>query len=148
MGRGRGGYTKKQVTYRDSGFNKVTDKGAIFVAERYIEMGYEVVFRQKHDDLGQKTYDLTIKTSDDTKVVKNIEVKSVTSSNPSQLAKNIKRAFEQAGEGDTVSIVLPNRVNDSETRKFIEEGFAEACRKGHVKGEVEVWFKDKTRIKL
>lgn len=49
MGRGRGGYTKKQPSYRDSGGHKVTDKGAIFVAERYMDEGYEAVFRRKHD---------------------------------------------------------------------------------------------------
>ncbi len=48
MGRGRGGYTGKQVTYRDSGGHKVKDPGSIFVGERYIDMGYEVVFRREH----------------------------------------------------------------------------------------------------
>ena len=37
MGRGRGGYTQKQIWYLDSGGNKVTDRGAIFVAELYRE---------------------------------------------------------------------------------------------------------------
>ena len=41
MGRGRGGYTEKQTSYKDSGGHKVTDSGAIFVAERYIDQGYE-----------------------------------------------------------------------------------------------------------
>ena len=45
MGRGQGGYTEKQTTYKDSGGHKVTDQGAVFVAERYIDQGYEAVFR-------------------------------------------------------------------------------------------------------
>ena len=36
MGRGHGGYTEYRESYRDSGNHKVTDKGAIFIAERYI----------------------------------------------------------------------------------------------------------------
>ena len=93
MGRGNGGFTAKQAVYRDSSGNKVTDKGAIWVAERYIEQGYESVFRRKHDP--DKGCDLTIKTSDDENIVKNIEVKKVTSSNPSQMAINIAKARKQ-----------------------------------------------------
>ena len=48
MGRGRGGYTGYETCYKDSGGHKVTDKGSIFVAERYIDQGYEAVFKQKH----------------------------------------------------------------------------------------------------
>ncbi len=35
MGRGYGGYTEAQPSYKDSGGHKVTDNGAIFVAERW-----------------------------------------------------------------------------------------------------------------
>lgn len=149
MGRGRGGYTSIQSGYRDSGGRKVTDKGTIFVAERYIDMGYESVFRQRHDEIDAKTYDLTIKTSDDKDYVKNIEVKQVTTNNPSQLAKNIKRAFEQVGDGGTVALYLPECDKNSRvTRDFINNGYQEAMRKGFVKGSVEVWFDDKTKIDL
>ena len=71
MGRGRGGYTSYESGYRDSGGNKVADKGSIFVAERYIDQGYESVFRREHQP--NKSYDLTIKSSDDSTFVKNIE---------------------------------------------------------------------------
>lgn len=145
MGRGRGGYTEKQTTYRDSGNHKVTDSGAIFVAERYIDKGYESVFRQRHD--GEKTYDLTIKTSDDKDYVKNIEVKQVTSKNPSMIAKNIERANEQISDGDTIAIYLPNHKNNDSGRLFAEKGISEAKRKGLIKGPIEVWFSDKTSIK-
>ena len=102
-----------------------------------------------HDEIDAKTYDLTIKTSDDKDYVKNIEVKQVTTNNPSQLAKNIKRAFEQVGDGGTVALYLPERDKNSRvTRDFINNGYQEAMRKGFVKGSVEVWFDDKTKIDL
>lgn len=149
MGRGRGGYTSIQLGYKDSGGRKVTDIGTIFVAERYIDMGYESVFRQRHDESESKTYDLSIKTSDDEKFVKNIEVKQTTSNNPSQLAKNIKEGFEQVGDGGIVAIYLPNRDRKSQdTINFINSGYQEASRKGNVRGFVEVWFDDKVRIEL
>ena len=146
MGRGRGGYTEKQATYRNSGGHKVTDTGSIFVAERDIDQGFEVVFRQEHAN--QKTFDLTIKTSDDTKIIKNIEVKKTTSRNPSQIAKNIKEGFEQVGKDGTVAIFLPNRSNCVSSNEFARAGFAEAQRKGWVAGKVEVWFSDRTKIDL
>ena len=144
MGRGRGGYTEKRVSYTDSGGKKVTDAGSIFVAERYIDEGYEAVFRQTHEP--DKTYDLTIKSSDDKNYIKNIEVKQVTSSNPSKIASNIKKANRQISDGDTIAIYLPNHKNSKSGRKFAEEGISEARRKGWIKGPIEVWFSDKTKI--
>ena len=139
MGRGRGGYTSIQSNYKDSGGRKVTDSGTIFVAERYIDMGYESVFRQKHDEKNAKTYDLSIKSSNDESFIKNIEVKQTTNRNPSQLAKNIKEGFEQVGNGGTVAIYLPGRnKNSQEVISFISNGYKEATRKGFIKGEVEV----------
>ena len=146
MGRGRGGYTAKQVTYKDSGGHKVTDSGAIFVGERYIDMGYETVFRQEHD--GRRTYDLTIKTSNDESFVKNIEVKRTTSKNPSQMAKNLREGFDQVGAGGTVAVYLPHRSNCPSAIKYATEGYMEAQRKGWLKGTVEVWFNDKTHIEF
>ena len=148
MGRGRGGYTGYETCYKDSGGHKVTDKGSIFVAERYIDQGYEAVFKQKHEP--SKTCDLLIKTSDDTAIVKHIEVKRVTSENPSKLATNIGDAFTHfsAGQEGTAAIYLPNHKNSETGRRFAMEGFAEAKRKGWVTGHVEVWFSDKTKIDL
>lgn len=146
MGRGKGGYTQIQINYKDSGGRKVTDSGTIFVAERYIDMGYEAVFRQRHDEINAKTYDLSIKTSNDEHFVKNIEVKQTTSNNPSQLAQNIKEGFQQVGEGGTVAIYLPGKYSNSKsTKEYITAGYNEAFRKGHVTGSVEIWFDDKTR---
>ena len=144
MGRGRGGYTVKQTTYHDSGNHKVTDPGSVFVAERYIDEGYESVFRQRHD--GEKTLDLTIKSSNDEEFIKNIEVKQVTSNNASMIATNIKRANEQIEDGDTIAIYLPHHKNDDKGRTFAEAGVSEAKRKGLIKGPIEVWFSDKSKI--
>ena len=144
MGRGRGGYTEIQAFYRDSGGKKVTDSGAKFVAERYIDEGYMSVFRQTHDN--EKTYDLTIKSSDDKSFIKNIEVKQVTSNNSSKIADNIKKANTQINDGDTIAIYLPGHKNDEAGRKFASVGIKEAIAKQWKKGPIEVWFSDKTRI--
>ena len=142
MGKGHGGYTEVQPSYKDSGGQKVTDKGAIFVGERYIDQGYETVFRRRKEG---KSLDLTIKTSDDTNFVKNIEVKEISGNNPSQIAKRIKEAQKQIADGDTVAIYLPNRKNDPAGYEFAKKGIDEARRKGYVKGPIEVWFSDKTK---
>lgn len=145
MGRGRGGYTEKQTGYKDSGGHKVSDTGAIWIAERYIDMGYESVFRQQHPERG-KQFDLTIKTADDRTPVKNIEVKKVTTLNTSNIAKNIKTASKQISIGDTVALYMEGRMNTADNRSFVSKGIDEARRKGYIKGPVEVWFSDKTRI--
>jgi hypothetical protein len=146
MGRGRGGYTEIQAHYKDSAGQKVKDIGAIFVAERYIDAGYESVFRREHQP--DKSFDLTIKTSDDVDFVKNIEVKRVTSENPSKISFNIEKGFRQfvPGQEGTVAIVLPNHKNDHKGISFAKAGFDEAKRKGFVIGEVEFWFSDKTKV--
>ncbi len=146
MGRGNGGYTEVSSThsYKDSGGHKVTDQGAIWIGERYIEAGYETVFRQQHPQRGTQ-YDLTIKTSDDTEYVKNIEVKQLTTRNPSNIAKNIHDAGKQIGDGDTVALYFPTRKSTPENLDFVNRGIAEAGRKGYVKGPIEVWFSDKTK---
>lgn len=146
MGRGRGGYIEIQTGYRDSGGYKVTDPGSIFVAERYIDQGYESVFRQRHPP--NRTYDLSIKSSDDERFIKNIEVKRVTSDNPSKMAVRIHEGFTQfrSGQEDTVAIYLPKHRNSSTGIEFARSGYEEAVRKGWVTGHVEVWFSDKTRI--
>ena len=146
MGRGRGGYTQKQIWYLDSGGNKVTDRGAIFVAELYMDMGYESVFRREHTP--DNNYHLTIKSSDDLSFIKNIEVKQTTSPRSSKMASNICKGFVQLHDdyNATVAIYLPNLKNYSTGREYAKKGFEEALRKGWVRGKVEVWFSDKTRI--
>lgn len=122
------------------------DPGAIFVAERYMDLGYESVFRREID--GVKRFDLTIKSSDDVNFIKNVEVKRCTSDNASQIAKNIKNAGSQIKDGDTIALVLPNHKQNSQSVSLAKEAFEEAARKGWIKGPVEVWFSDKTMINL
>ena len=145
MGRGRGGYISKQNLYYDSGNIKVKDAGSIFVAERYIDMGYESVFRRQHQP--EKSYDLTIKSSDDQNFIKNIEVKSVEKENLNTFSKRIKDGFTQfcAGKEDTVAIYLPNMKSNEKGLKFVKEGFDIAKRKGFVKNHVEVWYGEERR---
>ncbi len=148
MGRGCGGYAEKKPSYKDSGGHKVTDQNAIFVAEQYIDQGYEVVFRQRHDP--DKSYDLSIKSSDDQEFIKNIEVKGVTSNNPSKISTRIEEGFAQfkSGSEDTVAIYLPKFKNDHAGQSFAIAGYQEAVRKGVMKGHVEVWFSDGTKVTL
>ena len=61
-------------------------------------------------------------------------------------AENINRANGQIQTGDTVAIYLPNHRNDEDARKFVSAGVAEAQRKGYIKGPIEIWFSDKTKI--
>ena len=75
-------------------------------------------------------------------------MKGVTSSSPSQIARNIDRARGQIKDGDTVAIYLPNHKNDEAGRAFAAEGVAEARRKGFVKGPIEIWFSNKTKIEF
>ena len=142
MGRGRGGYTSIQESYKDSGGQKVTDKGAIYIGEKYIKDGYETVFRRRHeqDNNDEKSLDLTIKTSNDKEIVKNIEVKTVTTMNTSNVAKNIGKAKDQIVAGDTVALYCPNRADTPQNRAFIKAGIEEARRKGNIIGPIEVWF--------
>ena len=146
MGRGRGGYTEKQASYEDSGGKKVIDRGTIFIAERYIDMGYMAVFRRNHNP--ERGYDLTIKTSDDTNFVKNIEVKRIVSYNPRKIADRIKDANEQINAGDTIAILLPNFKNNDEGNAFANKGVSLAREQGLIKGPIEVWFSDKTCIEF
>ena len=142
MGRGRGGYTTIQTSYKDSGGIKVTDKNAIFVGERYIDMGFETVFRRRHDP--DKGCDLTIKTSDDETIIKHIEAKGIISKNPSKISTRIGEANKQIDKGDTIAIYLPNHRNSKTGLEFAQKGIDEARRKGLIKGPIEVWFSDKT----
>ncbi|MBQ6472948.1 MAG: hypothetical protein IJJ33_13270 [Victivallales bacterium] len=145
MGRGHGGYIDYRESYLDSGGRKVTDRGTIFVAERYIDMGYEVVFRQQK---AIPTCDLTIKTSDDKNILKNIEVKTAFSKNPSQMAKQIEKARRQIRDGDTLAIFVPHHKCGKAGIDFAQAGVDEARRKGYVKGPIEVWFSDRKKVEL
>lgn len=115
-----------------------------FLLQNVTLNGYEAVFRQKHEP--NKTYDLTIKTSNDKDFIKNIEVKQITSNNVSKIAPRINEANQQISREDTIAIVLAKHKNDNNGRAFAKAGINEARRKGYIKGKIEVWFSDKTKI--
>ncbi|MDD3242480.1 MAG: hypothetical protein PHD32_02005 [Eubacteriales bacterium] len=144
MGKGRGGYDSKQVKDTNSRGRKVKDQNSVFVAERYIDQGKVVVFRAERQG---KMFDLSIKDIGDSKIERNIEVKGVISDRPSQTAEDIAKGFTQVPEGETAARYDPNRTK-TEAIKLAEAGFAEALRKHTVKGTVEVWFRDKTMIRM
>jgi len=146
MGRGRGGYTKKQPSYKDSGGRKVNDNGSKFVAERYIDLGFEVVFRRQHQERPSiPSFDLTIKTSNDKDFVKNIEVKSVFTNNPVAISRRIEKAGKQISIGDTVAIYLPKAKHNKAGIDLAKEGINRAKAKKCVIGPIEVWYSDKER---
>lgn len=109
-----------------------------------MDEGYETVFRRRHDP--DRGCDLTIKTSDDARIIKNIEVKRITSNISSKINERIGDAAGQINEGDTVAIYLPNHRNTQSSRAFADAGIAEARRKGYIKGPIEILFFDKTKI--
>ena len=58
---------------------------------------------------------------------------------------NYIKANEQISSGDTIALYFPNRTSSRESISFVEQGIAEARRKNHIKGPVEVWFSDKKK---
>lgn len=62
----------------------------------------------------------------------------------------IRYGFEQlAGEGSgTMALYDANHNQSLERLSFIQKGIDEARWKGWIKGPIEVWFKDKTCIKM
>ena len=84
--------------------------------------------------------------SKDKDFIKKIEVKQITSNNASKIAARINEANQQISREDTIAIVLAKHKNDNNGRAFAEAGIDEARRKGYIKGKIEVWFSDKTKI--
>ena len=137
----------KGKCYYDTGGHKVTDKNAIEVAEHYIREGKYVAFlQQKPPD---KRADLSVEGF-------HVEVKGISSTNPSQVASKIKQGFEQLevdmsryskeDRRPTKVIILSKHESFSEGYNSACEGYKEAVRKGDVKGSVEFWYHNKIHI--
>ncbi len=134
---------KKNDCYYDSQNKKVTDKNAIEVAEYYLKLGMYVVFlndKYSRPDL-LVDYELLV------------EVKGVTSPNPSQISKQLKKASRQI-ESEYSHVPedkrLPAKIMlilQQETFEIgyhaIFEGYKEAKRKNQVHFEVEFLFQGK-----
>lgn len=131
---------KKEKCYYDTGNNKVTDNNSIAVAEYYINQGKYVAFLQQRK--GQKRADLSVEGV-------HVEVKGMSSRNPSVVADNIEYAFHQiSGDNyryppethrDGVVIILSKYSSYEEAYKIVNEGLQEAYRKRAVKGKVKLF---------
>ena len=145
----RGGYggasgknrRKKDGCYYDSQNYKVTEKSSIMAAEYYLDWGLYVVFL--HQDRITRP-DLLV----DFKFL--AEVKGVVSLNPSQIAKQIRKASNQISDelarlpedkqlpGKIVIISLHETFEAGFNAVY--EGYQEAKRKYQVNFMVEFWF--------
>ncbi len=155
MGRGKGGYIAKSDLYRGTANHKVTDKGVIYVGERYIEAGYCVVFiKQQSKVTDVKTYDLAIKDQDDTKILERIEVKQITSSSPSRISDDIEKGFTKF-TGDytgSVDLYFPKLKNTQSDLNIVQAGIDYAVRQNSlkeepfIKGSIRIWLSDGTHV--
>ena len=135
---------KKDKCYTDTGGHKVTDKNAIEVAEHYISEGKYVAFLQEKPP--DKRADLSVEGI-------HVEVKGMTSLKPNKFTNNIREAFEQI-EADLSRyskdrrkpgkvVILSKHEDFQEAYKAAKQGYADAKRRGYVKGTVEFWHDGK-----
>ena len=129
---------EKGNAYLDTGGHKVKDQNAIAVGEYFIDRGKYVAFLQEKPNQ-QNRADLSVEGV-------HIEVKGMTSTNTGQVAKNIKKAFEQI-ESDVKKypsekripgkvIILSKYQNIKTAYKIVLGGFRSAKAKGYVQGDV------------
>lgn len=130
----------KDKCYRDTGGHKVTDQNSIEVAEHYIREGKYVAFLQQKPPA--KRADLSVEGT-------HVEVKGMSSIKPNKFTNNIREAFEQL-ESDLSRyskdnrkpgkvVILSKHQNFEEAYKAALQGYADAKRRGYVKGTVEFW---------
>lgn len=133
----------KDGCYKDSEGDKVIDKNAIEVAEYYLREGKYVVFY--HEDGIHNVPDLSV----DFKMV--VEVKGVSSLNPTRIKENIEKATLQIearlskypeGDRHEGKIVLLSRYTQSFEvgYRVVYEGYQRAKREGVARFRVEFWF--------
>ncbi|MCD8295196.1 MAG: hypothetical protein LUE27_08150 [Clostridia bacterium] len=150
MGRGMGGYyaVTEDGRYADTKNYKVKDQGAIYVAEKYLDAKYRVVFRHEGDKQGVKTYDLVVKATDRDEILDRVEVKSLATEHPGQIAKEINKGFVKFNNGysGTVELCLSGLSNNAFSRNLVQQGIDYANRKGYIKGPIRVWFSDNSNI--
>ncbi len=136
---GASGRTKDKCYY-DSGGHKVKDKNAIIIGEYYINKGKYVVFLKEVPD--DNRADLSVEGI-------HVEVKGMSSKNPSQVAKNIKKGFIQVDADNKrypkethcpgVVIILSEYDSLEEALRIVKAGYDEAVRKGYVTGYVKLF---------
>ena len=128
----------KGKCYYDTGGHKVKDPNAIAVAEYYINKGEYVAFLQEKPNVQQRA-DLSVEGV-------HVEVKGMSSLNPSKVANRIDEAFEQVDADNyryPISTHRPGRVvilskypSLEVAKDVVTKGFEEAKRKNFVSGEV------------
>ena len=155
--RGKDGYSmplenvrrKQGAYYEDINGHKIDDKGTIAVAEWYMGQGFNVIFQpEQSGERGVKGFDLTLRTSENKEFIRDIEVKRITSVTEENVTKHIKEGFQQVQDGGTVTIYLPRNRQDQRIIRKLQHGFEEANRLGLVKGHVEAFFSDGSRMEL
>ena len=138
---------KKDGCYKDSEGDKVIDKNAIIAAEYYIDLGMYVVFLHE-DEISRP--DLLV----DFEFL--VEIKGLTSPNPSQISKQIRKASQQIEKEHSkypeeerlpAKIVLISLHTDFEVGfHAITEGYKEAKRKDYVHFKTELWINGEIHI--
>lgn len=143
---------KKDKCYKDTYGRSVSGNNpAIPVAEHYLEQGKYVAFlgeRGKNGEKGEKRADLSVEGI-------HVEVKGIeTTVNPSTIADHIEKGFNQVyadnhrydpethREGKVIFYSRHSaKYSSQEIEHSVRKGFAEALRKGDVKGKVELWLR-------
>ena len=138
----------KDKCYYDTGGHKVKDKNSIEVAEYYINKGKRVAFLQEKPP--EKRPDLLV----DNNLL--VEVKGISSTNPSQISKQLEKASKQidkelskysADKKVGAKIIIVSRhSNFEDDYNAVCEGYKEAKRKGEVGFKVEFWHDGKIYI--
>lgn len=141
---------KKEGCYKDSeGKIKIKDKNAIEVAEYYLNEGRYVVFY--HEDGINNVPDLSV----DFKMV--VEVKGVSSLNPTRIKENIEKATLQIeaklskypeDDRHEGKIILFSRYTQSFEvgYRVVCEGYRRAKLEGVARFQVEFWFNGEIHI--
>ena len=137
----------KDKCYRDSKGFKVTEESSIKAAEYYLSVGMSVVFLHQ-DNISRP--DLLV----DFKFI--VEVKDIESPNPSQVAKQIKKASRQIEQEHSkypedkrlpAKIVLISLHTDLKVGFYaISEGYKEAKRKNDVHFKTELWINGEIHV--
>lgn len=137
---------KKDGCYYDSGNDKVTDKNAMIAAEYYLDLGMYVVFLHEYYSRPDLLVDFKFLA----------EVKGLTSPNPGQICKQIRKASEQIESEHSkypedkrlpAKIILISLHADYEAGfHAIYEGYQQAKRKNQVHFKAELWIRGEIHI--
>ena len=90
----------KDKCYYDTGGHKVKDQNAVAVGEYYIKQGKYVAFLKEIPN--ENRADMSVEGV-------HVEVKGMSSPNPSQVAKNLKKGFIRPSESPAGYPVVPEK---------------------------------------